>query len=292
MQDSKDLGLEKVDHSRSNEKNDEVFELAGFNERFLAYLIDTFPFVFLNYYTFAFALKNNYITYSDDIANKWKIFWILVFILYEVVFTSGGRVTLGKKILGIKVIHKNGGFLTPFGALLRVVGYFISSFTINLGYIMALFTKDRRTLHDYIASSVVVRTREKSPFVEGLILVMSWSCLAFLVASWLNRTVLAITPYEQKQINEAKKTLLKLSKLQEIHYRKYGFYTNDIKRLAELTGNVKAVRYELSKTLHEGSLEIASDGKSFIISAKAKNWRKTKVEVSGGEKFHKNPTGK
>lgn len=280
--------LDSIDNSfKSQKEKEEIFQLADFNERFLAYLIDTFPFVFLNYYTLAFAVKNNYVIYSDSLSNKWKIFWLLIFIIYEVIFTSGGRVTVGKKILGIRVIHKNGGYLTPFGAFIRVIGYFISSLTINIGYIMALFNKNRRALHDFLASSVVVKTREKSPFVEGLILVVSWACLTFLVANWLNRTVLAITPSEQKQINEAKRTLLKLSKLQEIHYRKYGFYTNDIRRLAELTGNVKAVRYEISKTLREGSLEIASDGKSFIISAKAKNWRKTRVEVSGGENLVK-----
>lgn len=261
---------------------EEVFELAGFNERFLAYLIDTFPFVFLNYYTLALAIKNNYIVWNPSIDTKWKLFWIAAFIIYEVIFTSGGRRTLGKKLLGIKVINKDGGNLSVFRAFIRVIGYFISSFTINIGYIMALFNQNRRALHDFLAGSVVIRTREKSPFIEGVILVVSWACLAFLVGSWLNRTILAVTPSEQKQINEAKRTLLKLSKLQEIHYRKYGFYTNDIRRLAQLTGNVKAVRYELSKTIAEGSLEIASDGKSFVISARAKNWRKTKVEVSGG----------
>ncbi len=263
--------------------DEEVYELAGFNERFLAYIIDTFPFVFLNYFTLSIAVKNNYVLYSDSLATKWKIAWLFLFILYETIFTSGGRRTVGKKILGIKVIHKNGGSLTILQAFLRVIGYFISSFTINLGYLMSLFNKNKRALHDFMASSIVVRTSQKTPFLDGLILVISWVCLAFLVANWLNRTVLALTPSEQKQINEARRTLLKLAKLEEIHYRKYGFYTNDLKRLAELTGNINAVRYEIAKTLSSGSLEIASDGKSFIIQAKAKNWRKTKVEVSGGE---------
>lgn len=266
-----------------NSIGEEVYELAGFNERFLAYLIDTFPFVFLNYFTLSLAVKNNYVIYSQSIANKWKVMWIFIFILYEIIFTSGGRVTLGKKILGIKVLNKNGGSLSVFRALLRVIGYFISSFTLNLGYIISLFNRDRRALHDFIAGSVVVRTREKSSFAEGFILVVSWICLAFLVGSWLNRTVLAVTPSEQKQINEAKRTILKLAKLEEIHYRKYGFYTNDLRRLAELTGNIKAVRYELAKTLSEGSLEIATDGKNFIISARAKNWRKTKIEITGND---------
>ncbi|HOJ86798.1 MAG TPA: RDD family protein [Elusimicrobiales bacterium] len=261
-------------------KEEETYRIAGFNERFLAYLIDTLPFVFLNYYSLTFLIKTNYLIYSDSLASKWKWGWIALFIIYEVIFTSGGRVTLGKKLLGIRVVSKNGENLSIIKAFIRVIGYFISSFTLNLGYIAALTNKNRVSLHDLLASSRVIRTREKSPFVEGAILVLSWGLMAFFVAGWANRTVLQVTPSEKKQINEARRTLAKLAKLQEIHYRKYGFYTNDIKKLAELTGDIKAVRYELSKTLAEGSLEMASDGKSFVITAKAKNWRKTQVEIS------------
>lgn len=261
-------------------KEEETYRIAGFNERFLAYLIDTLPFVFLNYYSLTFLIKTNYLIYSDSLASKWKWGWIALFIIYEVIFTSGGRVTLGKKLLGIRVVSKNGENLSIIKAFIRVIGYFISSFTLNLGYIAALTNKNRVSLHDLLASSRVIRTREKSPFVEGAILVLSWGLMAFFVAGWANRTVLQVTPSEKKQINEARRTLAKLAKLQEIHYRKYGFYTNDIKKLAELTGDIKAVRYELSKTLAEGSLEMASDGKTYVITAKAKNWRKTRVEIS------------
>ena len=279
MNDGPDLNIGDI---KKNEllANDFQYNIAGFNERFIAYLIDTLPFVFLNYYTLTFAIKNNYIIYSDPITSKWKWGWILLFIIYETIFTSGGRVTLGKKIMGIRVVSRNGENLSILKSFLRVMGYFISSLTINLGYIIALFNKKRISLHDFIASSMVIRTREKSSFAQGFILVLSWGLMAFFIASWANRTLLQVTPSERKQINEARRTLAKLAKLEEIHYRKYGFYTNDIKRLAEITGNIKAVRYELANNLADGSLEIASDGKNFIITAKAKNWRKTQVEIS------------
>jgi uncharacterized RDD family membrane protein YckC len=261
-------------------KKEEEYVIAGFNERFLAYLIDTLPFVFLNYYTLTLAIRNGYVSYSSSIETKWKIIWATVFIIYETVFTSGGRRTLGKKIMGIRVISKDGKNLNVFRAFIRAIGYFLSSFIINIGYLIALTNNRRVSLHDFLASSFVVKTKQKSPFMEGLIVVLSWSLMAFLVGSWANRTILTPTPTEKKQIAQAQRTLSKLSKLQEIHYRKYGFYTNDIKRLAQLTGNVNAVRYELAKTLEEGSLEITSNGRSFIISARAKNWRKTKVQIT------------
>ncbi|MEF3280758.1 MAG: RDD family protein [Elusimicrobiota bacterium] len=274
-----DLDLNDLKKDKSDEEK--VYEIAGFNERFIAYLIDVFLFIFPAYYTLTYAIKYNYVINSHSVEIKWKIFWTALFIIYEIIFTSGGRVTLGKKIMGIRVINKNGENLSFFKAFIRVLGYFIGSYlTLNLGYIIAAFNKNKRALHDIMASTIVIKTRQKSMFSEGLILVLSWGLMAFFIGQWANKTILKITPTEQKQINEAKRTLAKLAKLEEIHYRKYGFYTNDIKRLAELTGNIKAVRYEISKTLAEGSLELASDGKTFAITAKAKNWRKTRVEIS------------
>jgi len=272
--------MQEIQDINEVQKREEEYIIAGFNERFLAYLIDTLPFVFLSYYTLTFAIKMKYFTYSSSLEIKWKIIWSVIFIIYETIFTSGGRRTLGKKIMGIRVISKDGNNLNFFKAFIRAIGYFISSFTLNLGYLIALTNSKRISLHDFLASSVVVKTKEKSPFIEGLILTLSWCLMAFFIANWANRTILNPTPAEKKQINEARRTIAKLAKLQEIHYRKYGFYTNDLKRLAELTGNIKAVRYELAKTLEKGSLEIASDGKSFIISARAKNWRKTKVQIT------------
>jgi len=274
-------GLENLKDATKEEE----FIIAGFNERFLAYLIDTLPFVFLNYYTLTLAIKNGFITYSSSIETKWKIIWSIIFIIYETIFTSGGRRTIGKKILGLKVISKDGNNLSLSKAFIRAIGYFISSFTFNIGYLLALTNSKRISLHDFLASSLVVKTKEKSAFADGLILTLSWGLMAFFIANWANRTILKPTPLEQKQINEARRTLAKLAKLEEIHYRKYGFYTNDLKKLAELTGNINAVRYELAKTLEKGSIEIASNGKSFIISAKAKNWRKTRIQVTSQDQL-------
>ncbi|NLH39562.1 MAG: RDD family protein [Elusimicrobia bacterium] len=273
-----DINIKLEDIQEKTEEKGYV--LAGFNERFIAYLIDTLPFVLLNYITFTLAIKTNYIIYNSSIEILWKLFWLLLFIIYEIIFTSGKRVTLGKMIMGLKVLNTNGTDPSVIKAFIRVIGYFIDAWLINIGYLLALTNKKRRSLHDFLASTIVIRTREKSPFVEGIILVVSWGLMAFFIANWANRTILAVTPSEQIQINEANRTIAKIGTLEEIHYRKYGFYTNDIKRLADLTGNVKAVRYEIANTLADNSLEIATDGRTYDITARARNWRKTKVKYS------------
>jgi len=254
-------------------------EKAGFNERFLAYLIDTIPFVLIAYISLAILTKNGILQYSESLDIKWKLIWCIIFILYIAIFSSGGRVTLGKYIMGIRIKDISGNDLSFIKALFRAIGYFISSIIINLGYLIALLPP-KRALHDYIAGSKVIKIKQRSSFDEGFILVLSWSLMAFFLANWIKQTIFSTTPYEQKQIMVAKRTLSKIAKLEEIHFQKYGFYTNDIRKLAELTGNIPAVRAELSKNLSPDSIEIATNGKNYIITAKAKNWRKTKIEIS------------
>ncbi|GAB4033005.1 MAG: hypothetical protein Fur0012_12190 [Elusimicrobiota bacterium] len=254
--------------------------LAGFSERFLAYVIDTLPFWFLIYFTYdTFSVYSLLSGFSNPLL-VWKILWVVIFFIYEIIFSSGGRATLGKKIMGIRVQSSDGSDLSVVKAFLRTVGYFISSYTINMGYIMALFTPGKKALHDYISGSRVIKVRERGDFAEGTVLVVSWALMAFFAGNWIQKTVLAVSPSEQVQINRARRTISKLARLEEIHFQKYGFYTDDIKRLADLTRNIPAVRKELSQNLSENSLEIASNGKNYLISAQAKNWRKTKVEVS------------
>jgi len=68
--------------------------------------------------------------------------------------------TIGKKILNIQVIKKDGTPMTdPFTIIVRdVVGKFISSIVLLLGYIWMLFDKNSQTWHDKIAGTYVVYT--------------------------------------------------------------------------------------------------------------------------------------
>jgi hypothetical protein len=104
--------------------------------------------------------------------------------------------------------------------------------------------------------------------------------MAIFIGSWVNKTVLRITPSEKRQIVAAHRTISKIGKLEEIYMKQEGHYTNDLRKLAELTGNVNAVASELYKTLEPNTLVISSNGRRFIITAKARNWRHTEVQVT------------
>lgn len=256
---------------------------AGFNERFVAYVIDALPFVLLTYATLKIAVAAGMFPYSKGMEWLWKFLWMGLYIIYEAVLSSGGRATVGKWLLNIRVRHKDGGNLSFPRALVRAFAYFLSSATLNIGYLMALFTENKRALHDKIAGSRVISIKERGDLASGLVLALSWGMMVILMGTYLNNTVLRLTPSEKKQIVAAHRTISKLAMLEHIYMKKNGRYTEDLRKLAALTGNVNAVRAELFKNLEPKSLVISSNGRRFLITAKARNWRHTQVRVASKE---------
>ena len=69
----------------------------------------------------------------------------------------------GKLILGLKIVDLETGFFpTPGKAIFReTLGKLLSTITFMIGYIMAGFRKDKRGLHDLVASTQVLRKVKK-----------------------------------------------------------------------------------------------------------------------------------
>lgn len=64
--------------------------------------------------------------------------------------------TIGKRILGIKVVTTEGNRLSSGQSLGRFLSRFLSSLFFCFGYLMALFTEKKQALHDMIAGTIVV----------------------------------------------------------------------------------------------------------------------------------------
>jgi uncharacterized RDD family membrane protein YckC len=65
--------------------------------------------------------------------------------------------TLGKSLVGIRVVGADGALLTPGPALLRYLAYWVSLASFGLGFLMAGLRRDKRALHDLLAGSRVER---------------------------------------------------------------------------------------------------------------------------------------
>ena len=77
--------------------------------------------------------------------------------LYKPIFeASNARATPGKYIAEISVVRTNGDKLTLKAAYIRYFSEMISALTMGIGFIIALFSNKRQTLHDIFADTVVI----------------------------------------------------------------------------------------------------------------------------------------
>jgi uncharacterized RDD family membrane protein YckC len=69
--------------------------------------------------------------------------------------------TVGKRVMGIRVVRLSGGDELGFGGgVLRYVGRLVSGIVCGLGYFWMLWDEEKQTWHDKIAGTVVVPVEE------------------------------------------------------------------------------------------------------------------------------------
>jgi len=81
----------------------------------------------------------------------------LIIIYYALMESSKYQATLGKIVMGIKVVNNNGQRLDFSKALLRNISKILSALIIGIGYIMIIFDDRKQGLHDKIADTFVVK---------------------------------------------------------------------------------------------------------------------------------------
>jgi uncharacterized RDD family membrane protein YckC len=78
-------------------------------------------------------------------------------IVYFSFFHAAWGQTIGKMIFGVRVVQKNGQPVAFPQALLRTFSYLVSAFPFFFGFIWAGFTSGKRSWHDLISGTIVVR---------------------------------------------------------------------------------------------------------------------------------------
>ena len=131
---------------------------AGFFRRFAAFAIDCLILsVISDILSFAYRFGSN----TDpgighmDAAMGFSVF---LFFLYFTLFTGEGGQTLGKMILGIRVQSMDGSSIGYRRGFVRSLGYIVSIFFMTfLGFLWALWDKEKHAWHDKIAGTEVIR---------------------------------------------------------------------------------------------------------------------------------------
>jgi len=82
----------------------------------------------------------------------------IIGIIYVIGFWTWRGQTPGKMVMGIKIIKTDGSPIGIGRAILRYVGYLVSTIIICIGYLMIAWDSKKQGLHDKIAGTYVVKT--------------------------------------------------------------------------------------------------------------------------------------
>ena len=127
---------------------------AGFWRRFIASVVDsillTTAFNILMWFVFPESLKSKQIfLFVITIIPTW--------LYYALLESSAKQGTLGKIILGMKVVDYNNQRISFARATGRYFSKIISAVILMIGFIMVAFTSRKQGLHDIIAGTLVVK---------------------------------------------------------------------------------------------------------------------------------------
>jgi uncharacterized RDD family membrane protein YckC len=161
----------------------EGLELADFKRRFFALLIDLIILIILLYLIgtildyfglINFSLKigissNKNINDIPHINNNTQInvpeYLVVIFklsipVLYFGIITClTNGYTFGKRILRIRIVSTNHKHLTLWHSIERSLGYYASSLEFGFGFLQYFIDYNRRTVHDRIAETIVIRVK-------------------------------------------------------------------------------------------------------------------------------------
>jgi uncharacterized RDD family membrane protein YckC len=87
---------------------------------------------------------------------------VVVGVGYLLVPWASTGITPGKKMLSLKIVREDGVEALGYKkAGLRLLGYIASGAIFYIGFIMAAFSPEKKALHDKIAGTRVISTKDK-----------------------------------------------------------------------------------------------------------------------------------
>lgn len=84
---------------------------------------------------------------------------VVTWLYFALMESSPRGATVGKMVVGLRVVTEQGQRLTFLNATGRFFAKFISAIILFIGYLMVAFTDRKRGLHDIIAGTLVVKVR-------------------------------------------------------------------------------------------------------------------------------------
>lgn len=257
----------------------DTFRKAEFSERALAFAADYALFAAV-WYLILKAIDPALPVFLNEKGIIVTAFLIALFLVYQAFFSCEGRVTLGKRLLGLRVADGEGRPLDFGRALMRAIAYMPSSF-LTLGFFWALIDPNGRAWHDLAAGSTVVSDgpvgRVRGPvlrFAAGT-LVIAFALAAGWNGIWEPRYLKLIT------VAHAKAGLSEVKTLQASYYQRNGRYAGSLFALAEVSVDPQGFLRDMAVLYDLKAFRFEADRAGWAVATRARDVDSTLVAAHG-----------
>jgi peptide/nickel transport system ATP-binding protein len=181
-----------IDQTEKREVQASTLTVYGFGKRLAALLYDgvilaAITFVLVMVVSFAAILYLGFHP-TEELNISQLFFWLGLLLsagYYLGSWTRWGQ-TVGKWLVGLKIISTDGSRLSGKQAILRFAGYIINGLAFSLGFLWIAFDKKRQGWHDKLANTYVMYVDDEFPGPEPVEIVpsdpgRSWVWLALYV---------------------------------------------------------------------------------------------------------------
>lgn len=252
---------------------------ARFNERFLAYFIDAAPLGAGYAATTYYALDR---FGGPRMKLPVGLAFLGVYLVYQFVGNLTGG-TIGKRLMGLRVVRKDGQPLGVGRSLVRAFGHILSTPLCNFGFVLALFHPENRALHDLLAGSLVIEPRRKPAANAAVSFLLAAALLSGLYYAifWVN--LYRPRPSDIQAVEDAKKGLSIMAEIEEAWRKDHnGVYTDQLSDLAQASGDPVKFRQAMSELFdYKRGFRLQAGNRGYRIEGTAKDLWRTRLIVDG-----------
>ncbi|MFI5347099.1 MAG: RDD family protein [Elusimicrobiota bacterium] len=208
------------------------------------------------------------------------LIWGALFLGYQAYFSSEGRVTLGKRLFGLRVVGADGEPLGLVAAAGRSFGYLISQF-FTAGFLWALIDSNGRAWHDLPFGSLVVAEGGLSGGRRFAVRLAAGGLLTAFAGVWGWQNIWAPRYERIMTVAGARGGLDEFAALQESYKRVHGRYAENMFALAQVSVDPTGFLRDTAALYDQGRVAIRADRDHYAVVARANDVEKTLVAISG-----------
>lgn len=254
---------------------------AKISDRFIAYFLDASPFAAGYCLTMIhMAQKLRLAPDSPEFMTRMGGLWFGAYLVYQFLGNATGA-TIGKRLMGLRVVRRDGQPLGIARGFLRAAGYLLSTPLCNLGFLLAFFHPESRALHDLLAGSVVIEPRPKNPAESSLLFLSAVVVLSALIGGMIHLYRTNPTPSDRLAIDKAREGLQVMAAIEEAYKSANGSYTAALADLAQASGDAEKFKSAMGELFAPNLFQLQAGNKGYRIQAAAKDRRKTRVTIQG-----------